>query len=181
MIVLDHCGVPKTHTVIGRSAHPRGIFLQHAQARYRLARIKQSRARTGDAVHILTRHGGYARQVLHRIKRGSLRRQHRLRLAFQAHDICSGFNMVAISNESFDLHVGVQRPEKASASGSPATTTSSRLSITPANIASAGITAAEVISQISPKSSAKVEARSEERRVGKECDSTCRSRWSPYH
>src|SRR3546814_9273176 len=24
-------------------------------------------------------------------------------------------------------------------------------------------------------------ARSEESRVGKECDSTCRSRWSPYH
>src|SRR3546814_16458162 len=24
-------------------------------------------------------------------------------------------------------------------------------------------------------------ARSEERRVGKECDSTCSSRWSPYH
>src|SRR3546814_12113871 len=26
-----------------------------------------------------------------------------------------------------------------------------------------------------------VESRSEERRVGKECVSTCRSRWSPYH
>src|SRR3546814_18945694 len=26
-----------------------------------------------------------------------------------------------------------------------------------------------------------VEVRSEERRVGKECVSTCRSRWSPYH
>src|SRR3546814_12560987 len=26
-----------------------------------------------------------------------------------------------------------------------------------------------------------VKARSEERRVGKECVSTCRSRWSPYH
>src|SRR3546814_11404697 len=26
-----------------------------------------------------------------------------------------------------------------------------------------------------------VETRSEERRVGKECVSTCRSRWSPYH
>src|SRR3546814_16135484 len=25
------------------------------------------------------------------------------------------------------------------------------------------------------------EARTEERRVGKECVSTCRSRWSPYH
>src|SRR3546814_4499793 len=28
---------------------------------------------------------------------------------------------------------------------------------------------------------AKQMARSEERRVGKECVSTCRSRWSPYH
>src|SRR3546814_14189289 len=28
---------------------------------------------------------------------------------------------------------------------------------------------------------AKVFIRSEERRVGKECVSTCRSRWSPYH
>src|SRR3546814_12724632 len=27
----------------------------------------------------------------------------------------------------------------------------------------------------------RVEVRSEERRVGKECVSTCRSRWSPYH
>src|SRR3546814_4332555 len=29
--------------------------------------------------------------------------------------------------------------------------------------------------------SAVVQKRSEERRVGKECVSTCRSRWSPYH
>src|SRR3546814_3175751 len=29
--------------------------------------------------------------------------------------------------------------------------------------------------------SAKGQDRSEERRVGKECVSTCRSRWSPYH
>src|SRR3546814_13706345 len=28
---------------------------------------------------------------------------------------------------------------------------------------------------------AKIANRSEERRVGKECVSTCRSRWSPYH
>src|SRR3546814_13148930 len=27
----------------------------------------------------------------------------------------------------------------------------------------------------------KLDARSEERRVGNECVSTCRSRWSPYH
>src|SRR3546814_12904912 len=32
-----------------------------------------------------------------------------------------------------------------------------------------------------PNTAAGREARSEERRVGKECVSTCRSRWSPYH
>src|SRR3546814_10492637 len=31
------------------------------------------------------------------------------------------------------------------------------------------------------KSVSAIEDRSEERRVGKECVSTCRSRWSPYH
>src|SRR3546814_21012392 len=31
------------------------------------------------------------------------------------------------------------------------------------------------------KARLKVEDRSEERRVGKECVSTCRSRWAPYH
>src|SRR3546814_20138052 len=30
-------------------------------------------------------------------------------------------------------------------------------------------------------SSLRLQSRSEERRVGKECVSTCRSRWSPYH
>src|SRR3546814_11331455 len=30
-------------------------------------------------------------------------------------------------------------------------------------------------------SSGELQGRSEERRVGKECVSTCRSRWSPYH
>src|SRR3546814_19818470 len=33
----------------------------------------------------------------------------------------------------------------------------------------------------SPSKRAAVLPRSEERRVGKECDSTCRSRWSRYH
>src|SRR3546814_1779454 len=35
------------------------------------------------------------------------------------------------------------------------------------------------IARIPPKSVSR--DRSEERRVGKECVSTCRSRWSPYH
>src|SRR3546814_12232395 len=34
---------------------------------------------------------------------------------------------------------------------------------------------------LAPEPGAVPAARSEERRVGKECVSTCRSRWSPYH
>src|SRR3546814_5304872 len=43
-----------------------------------------------------------------------------------------------------------------------------------------GITICDTTGMANP---AQVEAlcRSEERRVGKECVSTCRSRWSPYH
>src|SRR3546814_5484935 len=36
-------------------------------------------------------------------------------------------------------------------------------------------------SHIKQYAGAILERRSEERRVGKECVSTCRSRWSPYH
>src|SRR3546814_5712840 len=35
--------------------------------------------------------------------------------------------------------------------------------------------------QLDGKVPQRLSARSEERRVGKECASTCRSRWSPYH
>src|SRR3546814_12284863 len=35
--------------------------------------------------------------------------------------------------------------------------------------------------QVDHRYSPLIEPRSEERRVGKECVSTCRSRWSPYH
>src|SRR3546814_9990442 len=42
-------------------------------------------------------------------------------------------------------------------------------------------TGERAIAVIVPKSNASAPDRSEERRVGKECVSTCRSRWSPYH
>src|SRR3546814_12914947 len=38
-----------------------------------------------------------------------------------------------------------------------------------------------VRSSVEHRGASKKERRSEERRVGKECVSTCRSRWSPYH
>src|SRR3546814_3822820 len=40
---------------------------------------------------------------------------------------------------------------------------------------------AHVLQARSPHTAGAGDDRSEERRVGKECVSTCRSRWSPYH
>src|SRR3546814_17704130 len=44
----------------------------------------------------------------------------------------------------------------------------------------AGITGV-ALENLDPQATSITSKRSEERRVGKECVSTCRSRWSPYH
>src|SRR3546814_14256826 len=43
-----------------------------------------------------------------------------------------------------------------------------------------GLTVRSTRTRFVPPTTWQVELRSEERRVGKECVSTCRSRWSPY-
>src|SRR3546814_12586379 len=45
----------------------------------------------------------------------------------------------------------------------------------------AALSFAEKMLEIFRPSALKLQQRSEERRVGNECVSTCRSRWSPYH
>src|SRR3546814_13362828 len=44
-----------------------------------------------------------------------------------------------------------------------------------------GFTECEPFADYQPDPFSRFMTRSEERRVGKECVSTCRSRWSPYH
>ena len=39
----------------------------------------------------------------------------------------------------------------------------------------------DILEELEALSKATERSRSEERRVGKECRSLCRSRWSPYH
>src|SRR3546814_14723656 len=56
--------------------------------------------------------------------------------------------------------------------GTLAASTSEEINIVLVALQSAGFTITATSSQ---------DPRSEERRVGKECVSTCRSRWSPYH
>src|SRR3546814_1157396 len=48
-------------------------------------------------------------------------------------------------------------------------------------VASAGRRRDGILERLRRHQRPSVEERSEERRVGKECVSTCRSRWSPYH
>src|SRR3546814_7503829 len=53
--------------------------------------------------------------------------------------------------------------------------------IGPERFSSVKSNASSVITQVVSYGLNSVYLRSEERRVGKECVSTCRSRWSPYH
>src|SRR3546814_11611847 len=66
-------------------------------------------------------------------------------------------------------------------------TSSGSLSVINSNTASFGLFPADLTISLSPSaclvsiSYTPLASRSEERRVGKECVSTCQSRWSPYH
>jgi hypothetical protein len=61
VIVLYHRRVPQAHAMVLRAAHARRIFLQHPQARQRLARVEQDRARIGDRIDVASRQGRHAR------------------------------------------------------------------------------------------------------------------------
>ena len=51
----------------------------------------------------------------------------------------------------------------------------------PATVGALGWLAVRAVAAVLPDASRVSWARSEERRVGKECIAVCRSRWSPYH
>src|SRR3546814_3239548 len=86
-----------------------------------------------------------------------------MRISDWSSDVCSSDLTSACARPAhsirFHVHWTAQSSEggyRSSSLGSPGVGTKSRLGTTAEN-------------------------RSEERRVGKECVSTCRSRWSPYH
>src|SRR3546814_10611980 len=88
-----------------------------------------------------------------------------MRISDWSSDVCSS-----------DLHVSIRRCRYDAATAQP------RIGQPTGNVVIAITTQQHVIAQTTvDRVIATAADRSEERRVGKECVSTCRSRWSPYH
>ena len=159
MIVLDHRRVPQAHAVVLRAAHPGRIFLEHAQAGDGLAGVEQDRAGAGDRVDIAPGQRGDAGEMLDGVERRALGGEHRARLAAAGAADVAGPDAVAVLDAAArsrprDRARG-RRPRRSagrrrrSPRGCPSRRRSAR---------SAGITAAEVMSPPSPRSSASVAA-----------------------
>src|SRR3546814_19804686 len=96
-----------------------------------------------------------------------------MRISDWSSDVCS--SDLRISNESGVVREWVATPENLELPTQPASP-----GYYTAEIAPAGVTPQSVIFQVRPGQANNVTLpRSEARRVGKECVSTCRSRWSP--
>ena len=108
MIVLDHRRVPQPHPVVGRTAHPRRIFLNHAQSGNGLAGIEQRAAGSRYGINIFAGHRGDTRQMLHGIQSRALCRQHRACIPAQPHQIGSGRHQSTFVNQHLNLHRRVQ-------------------------------------------------------------------------
>ena len=108
MIVLDHRRVPQPHPVVGRTAHPRRIFLNHAQSGNGLAGIEQRAAGSRYGIDIFAGHRRDTRQMLHGIQSRALRRQHRACIPAQPHQIGSGRHQSTFVNQHLNLHHRVQ-------------------------------------------------------------------------
>src|SRR3546814_14819884 len=97
-----------------------------------------------------------------------------MRISDWSSDVCSS-DLVKNADELLEQKNAVRRLARAEGRG---LTEAERLVtlITPA-----AVRVLKRLATLARTCAGKVFPRSEERRVGKECVSTCRSRWSPYH
>ena len=112
MIILDEQAIIHPHAMIFRATHARGIFFQKAQARYGLARVEQRRARPLDQVDIAARQRRDARQMLERVERTALGREHGAGIALKPHQRTARRHLVAILDLALDHHIGIERLEE---------------------------------------------------------------------
>src|SRR3546814_12651825 len=99
-----------------------------------------------------------------------------MRISDWSTDVCSSdLGVLVRGMHANDIRTNATIGQKVIAGSLDTLTPGSRTVAIGARLAEAlGVKLGSDISLVSPQ-------RSEERRVGKECVSTCRSRWSPYH
>src|SRR3546814_13126238 len=97
-----------------------------------------------------------------------------MRISDWSSDVCSSDLMTAIATFTRDTRSLTSAVRKLTGADAPAARARVRPDGTVARVApeTKGVPFDAVLV---------ADSRSEERRVGKECVSTCRSRWSPYH
>src|SRR3546814_11240972 len=98
-----------------------------------------------------------------------------MRISDWSSDVCSSDLLSDLTIYVIDVSAGDKLPRK----GGPGICKSDLLVINKIDLAPMVGASLEVMDRDARKM--RGERRSEERRVGKECVSTCRSRWSPYH
>jgi hypothetical protein len=112
VIVLDHRRIPKAHAVVAGAAHPGGVFLERAQAGEGLAGVEKHRAGARDRLDIAPGEGGDAGEVLDDVEGGALGGEQRPGAPAKAKEIGARFDRIAVANERFDLHPGIERAEE---------------------------------------------------------------------
>ena len=111
VVIFYQHAVVESEAVIAPAAGLHRVLLQHTQARRRLARIHDLRARAFDRFDKLARQRGDAGETLQEIQSRALAAQEHVREAARAGDDLTGFDLVAVGDEGFELLLRVERRE----------------------------------------------------------------------
>src|SRR3546814_15511655 len=102
-----------------------------------------------------------------------------MRISDWSSDVCSSDLTAIAGNRERDLRSGMIMPPRFTLGSLMSFAMHPRWSI--GALKNRSFQLANVVEHVGDIGSAGTSVRSEERRVGKECVSTCRYRWSPYH
>ena len=98
--------------MVGRPAHPRGVFFEHPQAGQGLPRIEQDGARPDDRIDILPRQRRDAGQMLDGVERRAFGGEQSAGIAANAHQVGTGRHSRTLIDEGFNRAIGVKRAKE---------------------------------------------------------------------
>jgi hypothetical protein len=112
MVVLDENSVVEPHPVIVRTAYPRSVFSQRAQAGDRFARVEDNRSGAVDCIDVAACERGDSREVLERVERRAFGGEHGPGISGETHHYAPRFNPVAVAYEHLDLDGWIELPKE---------------------------------------------------------------------